>query len=328
MDPLSERSKCGQWEIEFDQKFIHFSGRSELSADCFLIPSIIAEKAHQRIQCLCKSGISWMTDNSFELKTFSADTCEHNLLLIFCFFDYAFQDSMSHPLVSFLSIVIHVMETMYSEDGDTTRMSRYQEILSFFLGCVENQVVPDKPTVSVHLLNHLYDTYCHGGPLYALTNFISERLYRFIKRHAFANRYSVETTAKKANIVTVTSNMIMKQNDDTIRCVDGVESTRGIISDLKDISVANLVRDCLFCKSDKLKHETFVDGVYEDSHLSPRDWLSRNYPSISVVVQTNEKVYSRIVVAGESVVAAIHIPSGADDRWVSQHTSNIAFSKL
>ena len=125
--------------------------------------------------------------------------------------------------------------------------------------------------------------------------------------------------------MTVTSHMVMKQNDDTIRCVDGVESTRGIISDLKDISVANLVSDCLFCKSDRLKHETLVDGVYEDSHLSPHDWLSQNYPSISVVVQTNEKVYSRIVVAGESVVAAIHIPSGADDRWVSQHTSNIAF---
>lgn len=61
----------------------------------------------------------------------------------------------------------------------------------------------------------------------------------------------------------------MKQNDDTIRCVDGVESTRGIITDLKDISVANLVSDYLFCKSDRLKHETFADAVYEDSHLSP-----------------------------------------------------------
>ena len=46
------------------------------------------------------------------------------------------------------------METMYNEDGNMDRMRRYQEILSFLLGCVENQVVPDKSTVSIHL----YDT--------------------------------------------------------------------------------------------------------------------------------------------------------------------------
>ena len=327
MTPLTMRSNCGQWETEFARKYIVFSNRIELSDTCFLIPSVVSEKASQRIAHLNKTGISWMTESAYELKTFNSETCEHDLILFFCFFDYVFQDSMSYPIIGFLSIIIHVMEAMYNEDGNMARMRRYQEILSFFLGCVENQVVPDKPTVSVHLLNHLYDTYCYGGPLYTLTNFITERLYRFIKRNAFANRYAVESVSKKANVLTVAAHMKGRKSDESDRCVHIIMEVDKSFKaeELKDVTKANFISDYLFSRNDRLSHETYVDAVYLNPELSPNDWLRASFPNISLVVLGQENIYSRAIVAGESVMAVTSLPNSIDDNWVSEHAASISF---
>ena len=43
--------------------------------------------------------IIWMTESAYELKTFNSVTCEHILIV---YFDYAFQNHMSYPIIGFL----------------------------------------------------------------------------------------------------------------------------------------------------------------------------------------------------------------------------------
>ena len=128
-------------------------------------------------------------------------------------------------------------------------------------------------------------------------------------------------------MLTVAAHMKGRKSDESGRCVYIImEADKSFkAEELKDVTKANFISDYLFSRNDRLSHETYVDAVYLNPELSPNDWLRASFPNISLVVLGQENIYSRAIVAGESVMAVTSLPNIIDDNWVSEHAANISF---
>ena len=112
--------------------------------------------------------IIWMTESAYELKTFNSVICEH---ILNCLFWLCFPESHELSYHRFLSIIIHVMEAMYNEDGNMDRMRRYQEIsVSFWNVLIIRWFLTSQRYLFISMILLLWSS------LYTLINFITESL--------------------------------------------------------------------------------------------------------------------------------------------------------
>lgn len=143
----------------------------------------IREKAKQRIRQLktLPTDLNWINEKILETKHFRALSNYRDILFLFSFYHFIFQDSMHHPVIFLFKLIFDHLDIFYNFYGDLDDLAKYQANFDVFCGLLQGELAPGYLTYSLHNALHYHQSIVCGGEVSLNSCFISEHYYSIPK---------------------------------------------------------------------------------------------------------------------------------------------------
>lgn len=249
--------------FDFDQLFSAVVMPSSRTKPPGIVPKLVNALACRRIRQLDCDNVPWLHPFGITRLFFGDLSDEERLVFYFCLFTYAYQDSLTIPVVYLMNVVVGIMSELFIMNRNYRRASILQARLSTYLGLLESNLTPNFSSSYTHLPNHIYHSILFHGPLYEYSDI-----------HQEETRGNFELGVEYAE-------MVREYNEKraATRLVSPIGYSRGIQSfdvnqmakspvpiatslDCDKWALYSLVDDYVFSMNASMPHDTYLDHVF------------------------------------------------------------------
>lgn len=292
-------------------------------ASMYDIPEVVILHARKRITELKKNPKcpSWLKVDSISEKGFTRMRNHDDIVMVFSFFDYIFQDSMSVPFIYASKQCFDCISYLYTCTNDLNEAAEVQSILDFFLDFLQTITHITFSIISVHNTKHYWDTLLRAGPLKESDCFYNERSLKDAKGQSIASP-NPSLTSMIRMIIYEYCLILCSSLEKVVDSVELVKPTAlSVEEEERMVTLENYIDDWKAFKDDHIPHPTYVDAILEGTPWTPR--VPNQIVHIANTKQMCSSVYFR-----EQKCISVEIPSGSVDcSWIMNNSNAIAFTK-
>lgn len=292
-------------------------------ASMYDIPEAVILHARKRINELKKNPKcpSWLKWDSISEKGFAKMRNHDDIVMVFSFFDYIFQDSMSVPFIYASKQCFDCLSFLYTCTNNLNEAAEVQSILDFFLDFLHTITYITFGNISIHNAKHYWDTLLRAGPLKESDCFYNERSLKDAKGQSIASP-NPSLTSMIRMIIYEYCLILCSSLEKVVDSVELVSPTMMLASEEdKKVVMENFIDDWEAFKDDRIPHPTYVDSVLEGTTWMPR------IPNHTVHIGSTKQMCSTVYFRDRKYLST-QIPSGSvDTTWLMNNSFAISFTK-
>lgn len=287
------------------------------------IPEVVILHARKRIEEIGKqpNHPSWLTLESVSEKGFARMRNHDDIVLVFSFFDYIFQDSMSIPFIYASKQCFDCISYLYTCTNDLNEAAEVQSILDFFLDFLQTITYITFGNISIHNAKHYWDTLLRAGPIKESDCFYNERSLKDAKGQSLPSPKPSLTSMIRMIIYEYCLILCssLEKLDDSVSLIG--PSVQLVMEEEVVVTMENYLDDLAAFMDDRIPHPTYVDSI-----LDGDTWTlgARNQ---GCHIGKMKQVCSEVSFQ-EQKYRSVPIPStSVDGSWLMKNSQAIAFTK-